>query len=207
MSAALAAQQGAQMGLAGTEALIAAIPGKQEKALKQQLAQDEARLRSGHSMSKGQRDAAGMAANQSISARQQQMLAQMARGSAGGASGLQQANIAATLKGAQDAGRSVASDVNALDMAGLAALKADVQTQRLQVADMKQKNAAKALGAVGSMIGTSATKDAAGTGLIGMGQTHSEIGTTKNLTGGEKSKQSLQMMDPDAFAALTNIGA
>jgi hypothetical protein len=156
----MVAMAGAQMGMGAAQGLIAAIPGKQEKAIKQQLANDERKLALGKAMSDSQMDAARASQMGAVNAKEQQMLAQMARGSAdGGASGMQQANIASVLQGGAQAARSVASDVNRLNRASLDVLKADVMGQRANVAAMKQQNLNKGMdglkqvaGGMGSMM-------------------------------------------------------
>ncbi len=175
--------------------VVAAIPGKQEKAMREQLRRDEARLASGRGLSAGQRAEYQGQAMQGINAQQQQVLAQFARGAVtpAGQSGLQQQAQANILRGGQDAARSVASDVNRLDRQVLEALKADVQAQRANMMNINASNA-------------QAIATGAGALLTGMGPAAKAMGLSKSADQGTGVKTTaaqnyLAMTDDDPAAA------
>lgn len=139
----MAAMMAAQAALSLGKGIAALIPGKQEKAIRRQLKSDERLLKQGHGITSGQRQEYMASANQAINANTNQMLANMARGSAQGmqgSSGQQYLQQKALAGGTANARRQVASDVNRIDRAAYDALKASVQQQRANIMALNAQN-------------------------------------------------------------------
>lgn len=115
--------------------LMAAIPGKQERAYRRMIDADVARLAQGRGgMAEGQRQALQAQAMGQVNAQQRAQLAELARGRGdAGASGLQQQAQGAVMRGAQQAGQQAASNIRAQDLA--------LAEQQRQGLDQRMQNA------------------------------------------------------------------